>query len=49
MGNAEPKTTGDVRIQNEGYDTSGQITVTQDLPGPTHLLAIFGTLSVHGG
>ena len=49
MGSAEPKTTGDVRIQNEGYDLGGQVTITQDLPGPTHLLAIFGTLSVHGG
>ena len=49
MGTSEPKTTGDVRIQNEGYDLGGQVTITQDLPGPTHLLAIFGTLSVHGG
>jgi hypothetical protein len=49
MGTAEPKTTGDVRIHNEGYDLNGQITITQELPGPTHLLAIFGTLSVGGG
>ncbi len=49
MGTAEPKTTGDVRVQNEGYDLGGQVTITQDLPGPTHLLSIFGTLSVNGG
>ena len=49
MGTAEPKTTGDVRIHNEGYDLDGQITITQDLPGPTHLLSIFGTLGVGGG
>ena len=49
MGNPEPKTTGDVRVKNEGYDLEGKITVTQDLPGPTHVLSLFGTLSVSGG
>jgi hypothetical protein len=49
MGTAEPKTTGDVRVRNEGVDLDGQVTITQDLPGPTHLLSIFGTLSVNGG
>ena len=49
MGPPEPKTTGDVRIQNTGYDLEGTITVTQDLPGPTHLLSIFGTVSVYSG
>ena len=49
MGRPEPKTTGDVRVKNEGYDLEGKITVTQDLPGPTHVLALFGTLSVAGG
>ena len=49
MGRPEPKTTGDVRVKNEGYDLEGKITVTQDLPGPTHVLALFGTLSVSGG
>ena len=49
MGTPEPKTTGDVRIQNTGYDLEGTITVTQDLPGPTHLLSIFGTVSVYSG
>jgi hypothetical protein len=49
MGTPEPKTTGDVKIQNIGYDLEGLVTVTQDLPGPTHVLAIFGTLSVNAG
>jgi hypothetical protein len=49
MGEPEPKTTGDVRVKNEGYDLEGIITVTQDLPGPTHILALFGTVSVMGG
>ena len=49
MGNPEPKTTGDVRIQNTGYDLEGTITVTQDLPGPTHILSIFGTVAVYSG
>ena len=49
MGTPEPKTTGDVKIQNIGYDLEGLVTVTQDLPGPTHVLSIFGTLSVNTG
>ena len=49
MSTSEPKTTGDVRVKNEGYDLEGKITVTQDLPGPTHVLALFGTLNVTGG
>jgi len=49
MGTPEPKTTGDVRIQNTGYDLEGTITVTQDLPGPTHILSIFGTVAVYSG
>jgi hypothetical protein len=49
MGLPEAKMTGDVRIQNVGYDLEGKITVSQSLPGPTHLLAIFGTVSVNQG
>jgi hypothetical protein len=49
MGLPESKMTGDVRVQNVGYDLEGKITVSQSLPGPTHLLAIFGTVSVNQG
>ena len=49
MTTPEPKMTGDVRVQNTGYDLEGKITVSQDLPGPTHLIAIFGTVSVNPG
>jgi len=49
MGTPEPKTTGDVKVQNVGYDLEATITVTQDLPGPTHILSLFGIISVHGG
>tara|TARA_R100000808_G_C2151005_1_gene159926 strand:- start:161 stop:2539 length:2379 start_codon:yes stop_codon:yes gene_type:complete len=49
MGLPESKMTGDVRVQNVGYDLEGKITVAQSLPGPTHLLAIFGTVSVNQG
>jgi hypothetical protein len=49
MGLPEAKMTGDVRVQNVGYDLEGKITVAQSLPGPTHLLAIFGTVSVNQG
>lgn len=49
MGVPEPRTTGDVRIHDTGYDYSGSIKVTQDLPGPTHILSIFGTIAVSSG
>ncbi len=44
----EPLTTGDVTVlPTGGWDDRGQLTIEQDLPFRTEILALFGTLSVN--
>lgn len=39
-------TSGDIPVENLGWDTDGRITIEQPLPLPAHIVAIFGTLSI---
>jgi len=48
MDTAEPRYTGDVVAEpGGGWDTRGQLTITQDLPFRTEILAIFGSVRVN--
>jgi hypothetical protein len=46
MDEGVPAQTIDVKVSNLGVDADGRITVTQDSPFPTTLLAIYGLLEV---
>lgn len=46
MNEVEAVVTADVKFYNRGFDTNKQLTITQDLPLPLHLTAIFGTMEV---
>ncbi len=46
MDSTEPLTTGDSTHYNLGNSDNGEITITQDLPVPMHILAIFGHMTV---
>ena len=45
MGTVEPRTTGDVVSRLLGWESHGQVTVTQDKPIRTEVLALYGVLS----
>jgi hypothetical protein len=47
MDEAEPLVTGDVVARNLGWSENGEITIEQDLPLRTEILAIFGTLQAN--
>lgn len=47
MDEGEPLFTGDVQIRNLGWEENGAITIEQDLPLRTEILAIFGDLQVN--
>ncbi len=43
----EPRVTGDVEVRDLGWDGDGTVTIEQDLPFRTEVLAIFGTEQVN--
>lgn len=49
MGNVEPVVTGDVDIKNLGWDRGKHVIISQDLPFPLHITALFGVLTVNQG
>lgn len=44
---AEPRVTGDVELRDLGWEGDGEVTIEQDLPFRTEVLAIFGTEQVN--
>lgn len=44
-----PRFTGDVNVNNVGFDRDARITFTQDQPLPSTILATFGTVEVSDG
>lgn len=49
MDSPEALITGYKDVKNVGYDRTGEVTVTMDLPLPCHVLAIFGHAAVNAG
>jgi hypothetical protein len=45
----EPVVTGDVKAYHVGFDRNKQLTITQDLPLPMHITAVYGVVEVNGG
>jgi hypothetical protein len=48
-GDVEEYVTGDVKVYHLGWDRNKQLTITQDLPVPMHITAIYGVVSSNSG
>lgn len=49
MDSPEPLISGETKSYSLGYDHFGVLTIEQELPLPTHILAIYGNVGVHNG
>ena len=49
MNNVEPLVNGDVKVYHLGFDREKQLEITQDLPFPLFITAIYGAFEVDSG
>ena len=47
MNDVEPLVTDDVKVYHLGWDNNKQLTITQDLPVPMYVTAVFGVVTVN--